>query len=353
LTCFVTGATGFIGTHLVRRLTEEGFQVRCLVRSRSPTQRLSDFNIDFCSADLLDVPKLAEAMRGCQFVFHLAGLTKATGRKRLLCVNEQGASTVAEACARQDVPPTLVAVSSLAAAGPALDGIPVTEQTELCPVSWYGKSKLAGELAIRRFARSIPATIVRPPIVLGEGDIDGLALFRGIARFGLHLVPTFGEHLFSIIHVDDLVSALITVARRGERLASGDESTGVYYVAAETTPSYAELGRMIGRAVGRRRVIVWRVGRPTVWTIAGLNELWSRVIRRPHILNSDKAREATTGAWICSPEKIQKKLGFRVKAPIEQRLHQTARWYASQGYFRLRTEPRALAAWESRERRAS
>jgi nucleoside-diphosphate-sugar epimerase len=153
--------------------------------------------------------------------------------------------------------------------------------------------------------------------------------------------------------VDDLVSALITVARRGERLASGDESTGVYYVAAETTPSYAELGRMIGRAVGRRRVIVWRVGRPTVWTIAGLNELWSRVIRRPHILNSDKAREATTGAWICSPEKIQKKLGFRVKAPIEQRLHQTARWYASQGYFRLRTEPRALAAWESRERRAS
>jgi len=333
----VTGATGFIGSHLAAALCQRGDEVTCLVRRTSRLDRLSPLGVRLVYGDVTEPDSLPEAVAGNQIVYHVAGCTKAFRKGRLFEVNEQGTANVARACAERTEPPVLVAVSSLAAAGPAPDGQPRTEADPAAPVSNYGRSKLAGERAAAQFADRLPITIVRPPIVFGEADRDSFAMFQAIARFRIHLVPTFRRHRYSLIHAADLAELLILAAQRGTRLSSdpagGPSPRGHYFAACEAHPTYAELGRMIAAALGHRRVLVLPAGPLAVRTVATLSEAWSRVIRRPNILNFDKVREIRAGSWVCSAQAATDELGFSPATPLAERLRQTAQWYRQEGWL--------------------
>ena len=247
-------------------------------------------------------------------------------------INQRGVANVAQACAGQTTPPVLVSVSSLAAAGPANDGRPKSETDRSEPVSHYGHSKRAGERAAEHYADRVPITIVRPPIVLGEGDRMGLPLFRSIARFGVHMVPGLDRRRFSLIHADDLVRLLILTAERGQRLPSRGRpeshgSQGYYFAACEENPAYSDLGRMIAEVMGRHLVVVIPTATPLVWMVAVAGEAISRIRHDPLFMNLDKAREITAGNWLCSAEAAAKEMGFTVSVPLLERLRQTAQWY--------------------------
>src|SRR6056297_3292269 len=124
----VTGSTGFIGQHLVRRLLAEGVEVRCLVRSVARGEPLRADGATLVQGDVVDEGTLRSAIGDVDTVFHLAGLTKATRTRSLWNVNEKGTRNVAATCAARPSPPTLVYVSSLAAAGPCIEGRPRTER---------------------------------------------------------------------------------------------------------------------------------------------------------------------------------------------------------------------------------
>jgi nucleoside-diphosphate-sugar epimerase len=330
----VTGATGFIGYHLVKYLSDRDTEVSCLVRSTSNRHRLESLGPRFVCGDVRDADCLVDALDGVDVVYHLAGLTKCLHASDLIKVNEQGTRNVAAGCARQATPPILIVASSLAAAGPAQDGRPRKETDPPAPVSHYGKSKRAAELAAREFASQVPTTIVRPPIVLGEGDRDGLAMYQTIANLRVHLIPSLGDHLFSVIHAEDLAAALVLAADRGQRSTTEDSAEGVYFATADETPTYAELGRSIGQVLGRPKAWMIRTPGAIVWGIASFNELVSQVLRRPHILNLDKAREATAGSWACSADKLRRDTGFAPAKPLRDRIEQTARWYITEGWLR-------------------
>ena len=252
--------------------------------------------------DVRDPASLTAAVRGVDAVFHLAGLIKALTYDDLLRVNEQGTRNVAQACADQALPPVMVHVSSLAAAGPSSSDRPRLECDPAGPVSNYGRSKRAGELAALAFADRVPLTIVRPPVVFGEGDLSMLSMFRPIKLLGLHLVPGFTERRASMIHATDLVAGLIKAAERGERILPGQPANsahGYYFLAAEQSPTFAEWGQLIARSLGCRRLHVVRAPEALGWGLAGLNEAWARIRQRPHIFNLDKLREATAGSWVC------------------------------------------------------
>jgi nucleoside-diphosphate-sugar epimerase len=330
----ITGASGFIGTHLASALTAEGHSVRCLVRRNSQTVQLAELHAELAYGDVTDPESVAAATAGVDVVFHLAGLIKALTYEELLRVNEQGTHNVAQACADQPNAPTMVLVSSLAAAGPSHSDRPRRETDPAQPVSNYGRSKRAGELAAARFADRIPLTIVRPPVVFGEGDLTLLSMFRPIKMLRLHLVPGFTERRASMIHATDLVAGLITAAKRGERIMHGDDvnsARGYYFLADERSPTFAELGQLIARSLGYRRLRVVRAPEALGWGLAGLNEAWARLRRRPHIFNIDKLREATAGSWVCGAERAREHLGFSVGANLEARFAQTTRWYRSHG----------------------
>ncbi len=334
----VTGATGFIGWHLVETLATRGDEVSCLVRKTSEVDRLRSLDVRLVYGDVTDPNSLKEAIAENRIVYHLAGLTLALKTAQFYAINQQGVRHVAEVCAEQPTPPVLVTVSSLAAAGPAVDGRPRTEADPPAPVSHYGRSKRAGELAAEQFADRVPTTVVRPPIVLGEADRAGLEMFRMINRLGVRLVSALGRNRFSLIHAADLTDALIRAARRGKRLKPGgadDRSPpqGYYFVADDEQPTYADLGRMIAAALGRRRVLVIPSPPRTIWFVATANELVGRIRRRPLYLNFDKTREIRAGSWLCSSQTAKEELGFSAAACLADRLRQTAQWYRQKGWI--------------------
>jgi nucleoside-diphosphate-sugar epimerase len=231
-----------------------------------------------------------------------------------------------------------VCVSSLAATGPAADGRPRIATDPPGPVSHYGRSKRAGEQAAAAFADRVPITIIRPPMVFGEGDRASLPLYTMIARWGIHLVPGRGRNRVSLVHAADLAELMILAAQRGTRIkppgaADARPGRGYYFAACPEAPAYADLGQMIGAAVGRSRVKLLRVATPLVWMVAAAGSALARIRRRPAYMNLDRVREVMAGSWLCSPQAAIEELGFSVKASLADRLRQTAAWYRQEGWL--------------------
>lgn len=337
-TVLVTGATGFVGYHLVQALIENGTQVRCLARKTSDTSRLPIDQIELVIGDILDPASLDRAMQGVNTVYHLAGNIDASKRKNLNRANVDGTRNVASACAMQPNPPVMIYLSSLEAGGPESDGRPITELDAPTPVTRYGESKLMGEYAATEFAHRVPMTFVRAAVVFGEYDTETLAVFKAFRIGGVGLYPLPGAyHLrLSLLHARDLADFLILAANQGERCPPKESSTvgeGIYYSAYVEHPIFAELIEMAASALGDQRIRIIEIPIGVVWVVAGLSELWARISgRSAGIINLDKARGVAAGSWTCSPEKsIQ--LGFSPQLSLADRVHQTAIWYQENGWL--------------------
>ncbi|HSL70508.1 MAG TPA: NAD-dependent epimerase/dehydratase family protein, partial [Longimicrobiales bacterium] len=167
----VTGASGFIGLHLVRLLVARGRSVSCFVRPTSHVKELLAAGAELVTGDVTDRAGISRAiaLSNARVVFPLAGLVRALSPGDFMRVNAEGVEAIAAACTEQAERPVLLLVSSLAAAGPSA-AAPKMESDPPVPVSDYGRSKFAGEQAAARHAGALPITIVRPCAVFGAGD---------------------------------------------------------------------------------------------------------------------------------------------------------------------------------------
>lgn len=363
----ITGATGFIGTHLVRALIERGDEVICSVRAISAADRvgqLRGLGARVVVAELADLPR-DTAIQRCEVVYHVAGATRARSRREFLQVNAQATSTLLEALARRQTPPVFVYISSLAAAGPSPSGEAQTEESSPRPVSHYGTSKLAAELCARVWADNLPITVVRPPMVLGTGDIVTAVLFRSLKHVALHLMPGFRRREYSLVFVEDLVRGIIATAGRAERLpgpsavdrvrlenvaaevqsfhggiptlwsdaARAANGQGIYYLASQRRITYDHLGRLVASALGWRRMLPVPVPRSLIWCMATWNELLARARRRASFFGWDKWREVTTGDWTCSSAKAREQFGFVTDDDFATQIQLACDWYRSHGWL--------------------
>jgi dihydroflavonol-4-reductase len=333
-TALVTGATGFIGRHLVQALVERGIETTCLVREGSPHGALGDLPVRIARGDMRDRESVATAAAGADAVFHLASMLRAPWRAEFWTHNVEGTAKVAQACAVQSTPPRLIVVSSLAAGGPSIGVRARDESDGAHPVSRYGRMKLACEVAARTLVPRLPLSIVRPPMVFGEGDRAALPLFRSVSA-GWHVVPVARGNGLAMVHAADLAEALISVAIGGERCTSQqpDDPTGVYYAAGVQEVAYADLGAAIAEALGVSRPRVVHIPLAATWMAVAATEMRARLRDVPSALNLDKAREARAGSWACNPSKLRDGLGWRPRELQPDRLRQTANWYRSVGWL--------------------
>lgn len=357
-TFFITGATGFVGGRLAERLTEKGKRVRCLARQKSNRKRLNALGVEFVDGDLNDREALRRGVEGADVVFHLAGLTKELRRGDFDAVNRLGTRNVAEVCAEVarsngGNAPTLVSVSSLAGAGPApksdgseaervFDGRRLKRETDVPnPVSPYGRSKLAGERELLRFADATPTTILRPPYVFGPGDAASTPLFKMAKNQGVFLVPGWLNRFYSFVYVDDLATVLIAAAERGERAEPTSldpidggatcSGRGIYFPTSFSPVRFSEYGAAVEKAYGRKKTRTPKT--PPVGVLgAGIyGEIVKIVAKKAPSLDWNKAIEALSGPWICSGEKAARDLGVRLETPLAEQFATTAEWYLREG----------------------
>ncbi|MDA8155353.1 MAG: NAD-dependent epimerase/dehydratase family protein [Actinomycetota bacterium] len=316
MNAFVTGATGFIGGHLAARLASEGFSVKCLVRRPTVSGRLAGLAASVIQGDCTRKETLREAVRGADYIFHLAGVTKAKKAGDFYRANAEGTRNLLEATAENNPGCRMfVYVSSLSASGPSPDGSLRREDEEPAPVSDYGRSKLLGEKAVEEFAKSIPTVIVRPPAVYGPGDRDFLVLFRMVAK-GVY--PYWGESSYSLVFVEDLVAGII-------QAATSQTSAGkIYNLSDGPCHKGSEIAAAISEALGKRRPpLKLRLPSALVPVIAGISGLMPGT----GIVNRDKARELAYSHWCCDTGKAGRDFGFAAKTTLKEGIKWTADWY--------------------------
>ena len=315
----VTGGTGFIGSHLLDKLSALGEPARCLLRRQARPRRLPA-GIQAAYGDLSSGEGVEEAVRGVDTVIHLAGVTKALAARDYYAGNVRATETLARALAGHAV--RLVHVSTLAAVGPSRDGTPVDEDAPPRPLTHYGKSKLEAERTVRALAPD--AVIVRPPVVYGPRDTDVFQLLQSISK-GWVFEIAGGERWFSAIYVGDLVEGLLA-ARRG---AGGR----AYFLAHPQPVSWSELGAAAARIMARRPRVV-RVP-PFVAYVMGLGaEVWSQVTRKPGIISREKVAEARCRWWTCDTRRAAAELGFEARTPLDAGLAQTLAWYKEAAWLK-------------------
>jgi len=311
----VTGATGFIGSYLVEELLKRDYKVTCLVRKTSSLKWLEGLDINLAYGDCIEKQSLLNAVVGFDYVFHLAGLTKARNEKDFFAVNAAGTENLINAVTEKNPGiKRFIHLSSLAAAGPSRNLSPVTETAEPKPVSEYGKSKLEGERIVLRYRSRIPLTIIRPPAVYGPRDKDMFTLFKMLKK-GIFL--WWGKCYYSLLYVDDLVRGIIISAE--SKAAEGE----IYYMADGNVYSNKDIAAAISFALNARPVRV-RIPKMIMPLFANIGQ---RLSNKSNIINRDKIRELQHPYWICDPAKSKEKLGFIPKIGIKEGMKWTADWY--------------------------
>ncbi len=317
----VTGATGFIGSHLVELLCARGEQVRCLIRRRKHSFALPA-RVETVYGDLATGEGLDAAVQDISATIHLAGTTKAISTREFYEGNARATENLARAVAGRGI--RLVHVSSLACIGPSASaGVPVDEDSDPHPVGDYGKSKLEAEHIVRKIVPD--AVIVRPAVVYGPRDTDVFQIFKSIAR-GFMLEMAGGARWFQAIYVKDLAEGIFAAAQNPH--ASGRS----YFLAHPQPVSWGELATTAA-CIMRKRPRTVRIPMPLAHAAGLISEGVSRITRTPSIISREKIREAQFPYWTCDTRRASEELGFTAPTPLNSGLAETLAWYKESGWL--------------------
>jgi nucleoside-diphosphate-sugar epimerase len=324
----VTGATGFTGSLLVRKLVERGAAVTAIARASSNRSPLADLSINWITGDVFDREAVAQAVKGAEYIFHVAAAYREPGitDEQYERVHVTSTKLLAEAALGEPTFKRFVHVSTVGVHG-HIDSPPADETAPFHPGDVYQVTKAEAEKWLHAFAaeKNLPYTVIRPAAIYGPGDKRLLKIFK-LAKRKFFPVLGYGKGLYHFIHVDDLTEIILLAALHpraaGEAFIAGNP-------AADQLVSVA---RIIADEIGNRGLTIVRV---PAWPFFLLAFLCEKVcgfigvappIYRRRVAFFTKDRSFDT-------RKLSQRLGYVVRRSSEEGLRETARWYVTNGWL--------------------
>ena len=330
----VTGATGFTGSVLVRRLAEAGAEINAIVRPGSSVERFSDLKINWFRGNVFDAQVVADACRDVNYVFHLATVYRQAGSSddvnRL--VHVEGTRLLAKAAEKNKFFRRFVHVSTVGVHG-HIDNPPANEEYRFAPGDEYQETKLEAEQWLKQFAveSRMPFTIVRPTAIYGPGDTRLLKLFRLASKRFVFLLGN-KDLYYHMIHVEDLVGLMLTAAQ------SRSAENEVFIFGNNEPCRISKVVDVVANELGQR----YRIIRLPVWPFVAAAVI-CEALCKPFGINPPLHRRRiaffTKERWF-DTSKLRAKLDYKFKYSIEDGLRQTTRWYVEHGELKrkLKTE---------------
>ena len=333
-TVLVTGAAGFIGSHLVESLRADGVCVRSLVLAGSDKEFLSNSDSEIVYGDLKDRESLKNACQGCEKVYHLAAISRHDANvpdREYWAVNVEGTRNLLEV-ARQANVKRLLFTATIEAVGTSKDGSPLTEETPQHPRNIYGETKLAAENLVREFCgkTGFETIVVRPPMTYGPREmILFTRLFKIIAK-GFYPLIGSGRALSEFCYVKNQV--------QGIRLAMDKGRPGeVYFISDQQSYPIEHIIKSIGAEMGVK-VRTPHIPVPVAWCLGLGMEIMSKIFRfYPFVIPqtgrppfSRKTVEWTSESCLyCDISKAKNELGYHPEFSLEDGIRETIAWYRS------------------------
>ena len=323
----LTGANGFVGSHVLDRLLARQIAVAVLLRTTSDRQFIEEqlAKVEVRTGGIDQPASLDAALEGVTHVIHCAGATKALNAGGFFAVNQQGTRNLVDAVNRRGSQlQRFVHISSLAAAGPATADHPKHERDEAKPVSDYGRSKLAAEREVSTHCQC-DWTILRPPAVYGPRDGEFLRLFKAVQS---HVLPRFGggRQQLTLVYVEDLAAGIIGA------LTHPNASRDTFFVGSPELVTAGELAQRIATESGH-----WTLPLPlpnaVLWLACQWAEGVARLTKKPNVLNAQKWAELKTPGWVCDVSRLRDELGFECRTALRAGVIKTRDWYQAQGWL--------------------
>jgi nucleoside-diphosphate-sugar epimerase len=302
-TIALTGATGFIGNRVARRLLANGCKLQALTRTSSDRSRFTGVNIDWVEGALEDLDSLKRLVYGVDAVIHCAGVVRGATQAHFDRSNVDGVARLVQAVSEQHPVPRFLLISSLAAREPQ--------------ISPHASSKRQGEVVLTAKSGQIPWTVFRPPAVYGPGDREMLPLMRWMAR-GIAFVLGSGDTRFSMLYVDDLAEAIrhwLLVDRPQEKMFELHDGHPNGYSWQDVIGTFERMGV--------KRIHSVHVPVAAVRVVAALNFISARALGYEPMLTPPKLRELTHPNWVCENAAITRETGWTPHVSLEDGLRRT------------------------------
>ncbi len=320
---FVTGGTGFIGSHLADRLikSEEFDEIKCLVRSSE--KWLEGKPVTVVKGDLDSLSVLEKALTDVDVIFHLAGVVSAPTKDRFIRANVDATENLIRIANKTGIS-NIVILSSLAAAGPS-NGSPKTELDPMQPISMYGESKMLMEEKIRETAgNEMSIKVLRPPAVYGPREDQIYTLFK-IMTYGI--TPIVGDGTspkLSMVYVSDVVSGIEKAAKL--------DSKGIhtYFISGQIT-CWKEIKQISETVLGKKSVAL-KLHPGLVKKVAAFIETTASLFGSYPVVNREKAREMVL-EWTCSYGKAENEMGYQPQVTLGEGISRTLHWYKKNNWL--------------------
>lgn len=323
---FLTGASGFVGGHILRLLESEGATVRCLVRPTSERRNFAHSAAEVVEGDLRDAASVSRAMAGCDTVFHCAGDYRLFVRRpaEIYASNVDGTAHVMAAAAERGVR-RVVYTSTVGTLGPMADDSAADETSTVRladMVGHYKRSKYLGKQEARQWAeRGLPVVIVHPSAPVGDGDHKPTATGKIILDFLNRKMPAYLRTGLNLVDVRDVARGHLQAAERGR--------VGEEYILGARNMTLKEildlLAAITGLSAPRLRLPHW-----LPLSLAAVDTGLARVLSREPWLALE-ALQLARHMMFFDNAKARRELGF-APGPLEPALERAVDWYRDHGY---------------------